>query len=81
MCHTHSDIFQINALGKSCPMPLLMLKKALKSQNSFYKICLQTSDPNSKQDILRYCQIHQLKCHFTSITAQHFEFVIEKTST
>jgi len=39
----------VDAMGKPCPMPLLMLKKALK-QHAGQSFLLKSSDPHSQQD-------------------------------
>ncbi|WOE31707.1 MULTISPECIES: sulfurtransferase TusA family protein [unclassified Acinetobacter] len=65
----------IDAMGKPCPMPLLMLKKSLKNQD-FHKFLLKSSDPHSLQDVLRYCQIHQISCEAIQISEHEFHYVI-----
>ena len=57
----------IDAMGKPCPMPLLMLKRAIKNKSD-HLFLLKSSDPHSQQDVTRYCQMHQLKCKMTKIT-------------
>lgn len=66
----------IDAMGKPCPMPLLMLKRALKNPSE-HGFLLKSSDPHSALDVTRYCQIHQLKCQSTQISAQEFHYLIE----
>ncbi|TCB51493.1 sulfurtransferase TusA family protein [Acinetobacter sp. ANC 4779] len=66
----------IDAMGKPCPMPLLMLKRAIKNE-SHHHFLLKSSDPHSQQDVLRYCQIHQLKCNMTKITDFEYHYLIE----
>ena len=65
----------IDAMGKPCPMPLLMLKKALKSASG-QQFLLKSSDPHSQQDVLRYCEINQLKCEAKSISSHEFHYII-----
>ena len=65
----------IDAMGKPCPMPLLMLKKALK-KSSNQQFLLKSSDPHSQQDVLRYCQLHQLKCEVKCISNHEFHYII-----
>ncbi|AOA58488.1 sulfurtransferase TusA family protein [Acinetobacter larvae] len=67
----------IDALGKPCPMPLLMLKRALKSTTTAQKFLLMASDPHSEIDILRYCQVHQYRCQMHKISASEFHYLIE----
>ena len=68
----------IDALGKPCPMPLLLLKKALKSQNTVhYRLLLKSSDPHSQNDVLRYCQIHKISCTMTQISDNEYHYLIE----
>lgn len=52
----------IDALGQPCPMPLLMLKRALKKAPAKQQFLLKSSDPHSEIDVTRYCQIQQLQC-------------------
>lgn len=66
----------LNTMGQPCPAPLLMLKKALKMQ-AIRPILLQSSDPHSQNDILRYCQIHQIPCVMEKISATEFHYLIE----
>lgn len=65
----------IDAMGKPCPMPLLMLKRALKSASS-QQFLLKSSDPHSQQDVLRYCQINNLKCDIQCISKHEFHYII-----
>lgn len=66
----------IDAMGKPCPMPLLMLKKALKKNASFIFL-LKSSDPHSQQDVLRYCQLHALNCQLEKISEYEYHYLIE----
>ena len=71
-------IQHIDALGKPCPMPLLLLKKALKRQDSAHcQLLLKASDPHSQQDVLRYCQIHQISCKMAQISEHEYHYLIE----
>ena len=77
-----NTLIEIDALGKPCPLPLLLLKKQLKLQSQkgtshAQHYLLKSSDPNSELDITRYCQIHQLKCDFKKISEQEFHYLIE----
>ncbi|MBE9400997.1 sulfurtransferase TusA family protein [Acinetobacter albensis] len=66
----------IDAMGKPCPMPLLMLKRAFK--NDLERLfLLKSSDPHSQQDVLRYCQIHELKCDMSKISDFEYHYLIE----
>ena len=66
----------IDAMGKPCPMPLLMLKRALKNKSD-HLFLLKSSDPHSQQDVMRYCQMHQLKCGMTTISDTEYHYLIE----
>ena len=66
----------IDAMGKPCPMPLLMLKRAFKN-NLERLFLLKSSDPHSQQDVLRYCQIHELKCDMIKISDFEYDYLIE----
>jgi len=66
----------IDAMGKPCPMPLLMLKRALKSFPG-ETFLLKSSDPHSQTDVSRYCEIHQLKLEMQKISDVEFHYVIE----
>ena len=66
----------IDAMGKPCPMPLLMLKKALKN-NASLVFLLKSSDSHSQQDVLRYCQIRTLNCQLIKISEYEFHYLIE----
>jgi tRNA 2-thiouridine synthesizing protein A len=66
----------IDAMGKPCPMPLLMLKRALKAGNQ-KTFLLKSSDPHSQTDVSRYCHLHQLKLEFKKISDTEFHYLIE----
>ena len=66
----------IDAMGKPCPMPLLMLKRALKNKSD-HLFLLKSSDPHSQQDVSRYCQIHQLDFQLSKISESEFHYLIE----
>lgn len=68
---------EIDALGKPCPMPLLLLKKQLKKNPSPQVYVLKSSDPNSQLDISRYCQIHHYSCQIQKISINEFHYLIE----
>ena len=77
MQHNPELTFEINALGKPCPMPLLLLKKALKNQPHPHFL-LKASDPHSQIDVLRYCELNQLTCTVTSSSEQELHFFIQR---
>lgn len=79
MCDSRLDLFQIDVIGKPCPMPLLMLKRTLKAISSTQNILLKASDPHSEIDILRYCQLNHLTCKVQQISHQEFHFLIART--
>ncbi|WP_081408546.1 sulfurtransferase TusA family protein [Acinetobacter sp. NCu2D-2] len=66
----------IDALGKPCPTPLLMLKRALKSQTG-QTYLLKSSDPHSQIDISRYCEIHQIHYQMKQVSDHEFHYIIE----
>ena len=70
-------LIEIDAMGKPCPLPLLLLKKQLKLNAVPQTYLLKSSDPNSQLDIRRYCEIHNYTCNFTQISEQEFHYVIE----
>ncbi len=67
----------IDALGQPCPMPLLMLKRALKKTEGSKQYLLKSSDPHSEIDVTRYCKIQQLQCHTQKISDHEFHYLIE----
>ncbi|MFK4050939.1 sulfurtransferase TusA family protein [Acinetobacter venetianus] len=67
----------IDAMGQPCPMPLLMLKRALKKANAPRQYLLKSSDPHSEIDVTRYCQIQQLQCQPQKISENEFHYLIE----
>ena len=68
---------EINSIGKPCPMPLLMLKRALKTAEPHQIFLLKSSDPHSEIDITRYCTINHLSCQFTQPSATEYHYLIE----
>ncbi|MFW1858088.1 sulfurtransferase TusA family protein [Acinetobacter defluvii] len=71
------NLIYIDAIGKPCPMPLLLLKKQLKKLQINQDILLKASDPHSEIDILRYCELHQLRCEMTQISPHELHFLIK----
>ena len=76
MSNSPSPIF-IDAIGKPCPMPLLMLKKSLKQNVSGHVFIVKASDPHSQIDLARYCQIHHLSFECTLESPTEFHYRIE----
>ncbi|OTG85291.1 oxidoreductase [Acinetobacter sp. ANC 4558] len=76
MSAIETSINIINAMGKPCPMPLLMLKRSLKNSNTKHFL-LKSSDPHSLQDISRYCQIHHIHCEVLKIAENEFHYKID----
>ena len=72
---TNSAII-IDAIGKPCPMPLLMLKRAIKSATGGIFL-LKSSDPHSQQDVIRYCAMHQMNCKMIKISDFEYHYLIE----
>ncbi|WP_171333982.1 sulfurtransferase TusA family protein [Acinetobacter piscicola] len=68
---------EINSMGKPCPMPLLMLKRALKTAEPHQVFLLKSSDPHSEIDIGRYCAINHLSCELIRHSANEFHYLIE----
>jgi tRNA 2-thiouridine synthesizing protein A len=75
MSHTATVI---DAMGKPCPTPLLMLKRALKNAPA-QQWLLKSSDPHSLQDIRRYCQLHALDCQALKIADNEYHYLIESS--
>lgn len=71
-------VLEINAMGQPCPMPLLMLKRGMKSHPEALCFLLKASDANSQTDVTRYCQIHELHCDCAEMSAQEFHYFIRK---
>ena len=67
----------IDALGQPCPMPLLMLKRAIKKSSGSKQYLLKSSDPHSEIDVTRYCQIQQLQCQTQKISDREFHYLNE----
>ena len=72
-----NELMIIDAMGKPCPMPLLMLKKVLKT-NSNVQVLLKSNDPHSQNDVTRYCEIHQLKCEIIFVSNHEFHYIIRQ---
>ncbi|MBI1450552.1 MULTISPECIES: sulfurtransferase TusA family protein [Acinetobacter] len=72
----NTEAYIVDAMGKPCPMPLLMLKKALKSQTGNL-LLLKSSDPHSQQDVSRYCEIHNLNFQLNKVSDSEFHYLIE----
>ncbi len=80
--------FTVDACNQPCPMPILMLKRLLKTieknqldrevLNSKKLILIKATDPNSQQDLTHFCQIQQLKIVQQMIIDDEFHYFIEK---
>lgn len=57
--HT-TNAMLIDARQQACPMPLLMLKKSLKSNPYQQAFLLKSTDPHSVNDIQQFCQVQQI---------------------
>ena len=78
----------IDARNQPCPMPILMLKRLLKtidknlssSESGKIKqlILIKATDPSSQQDLAHFCQIQQLKIVQQMIVDDEFHYYIEK---
>ncbi|WP_433848089.1 sulfurtransferase TusA family protein [Acinetobacter proteolyticus] len=77
MTDTPDTLIIIDTLGQPCPMPLLMLKRALKKADGTQQYLLKSSDPHSEIDVTRYCQIQQLQCQIQKISDNEFHYLIE----
>lgn len=80
--------FTVDACNQPCPMPILMLKRLLKTieknkistESGKIKqlILMKATDPNSQQDLAHFCQIQQLKIVQQMIVDDEFHYYIEK---
>lgn len=68
----------VDARNQPCPMPILMLKRSLKTvKNSGQIFLVKSTDPNSQQDLIDFCKIHNLKISHTHLENQEFHYYIE----
>lgn len=51
----------IDARQQPCPMPILLLKKWRKQNSTASDVMLLATDPNSRQDLLHFCQVNDYK--------------------
>lgn len=72
-----NPLIVIDAMGKPCPLPLLLLKKQLKLHSGQHVYLLKASDPNSQIDLARYCELHNYTCKISQISANEFHYLIE----
>lgn len=80
--------YTVDARNQPCPMPILMLKRLLKtidknlssSESGKIKqlILIKATDPSSQQDLAHFCQIQQLKIVQQIIVDDEFHYYIEK---
>ncbi len=72
----------VDATALNCPMPLLKLRQALHQLEAGQIVRLLATDPNSQQDILRYCEKSGQILHAADQTSHAdkpcFVFDIEK---
>lgn len=84
----HAPDFIIDACNQPCPMPILMLKRLIKTieknkistESGKIKqlILIKATDPNSQQDLAHFCQIQHLKIVQQMIVDDEFHYYIEK---
>lgn len=72
-----NQIIEIDARGKPCPMPLLLLKRAMKNADQSQQFHLLSSDPHSVIDIVRYCEVNNIKCRLKQESAVEYHYFIE----
>jgi tRNA 2-thiouridine synthesizing protein A len=51
-----TDFSILDVSGQTCPIPVLRLKKILKTTSAGDKVKLIATDPNTKTDVQRFCQ-------------------------
>lgn len=51
-----TDFSILDVSGETCPIPVLRLKKILKTISTGNRIKLIATDPNTKTDVQRFCQ-------------------------
>ncbi|TXJ09609.1 MAG: sulfurtransferase TusA family protein [Acinetobacter sp.] len=74
MIHPHHIV---DARQQPCPMPILMLKRALKSLAKGQIILVQSTDPHSQQDLTHFCQVQGLTIHHSEVQHDEFYYYIE----
>lgn len=68
----------VDARNHPCPMPILMLKRRLKTIDKHQQIILvKSTDPHSKEDLQHFCQIQGLKILKTVFKDDEFQYYIE----
>ena len=72
------DCLHIDARGLPCPMPLLKLKQALNSLALGHCVKLIASDPNSQQDILKFCEVQGYEVELIQPVPERYEFLVHK---
>lgn len=58
-------------------MPLLLLKRAMKKADQSWQFHLIASDPHSVIDIVRYCELNNIKCRLEQESADEYHYFIE----
>ncbi len=84
----HTPDYTIDARNQPCPMPILMLKRLLKSidkdhsENALMNvktlILIKATDPISQQDLAYFCQIQQLKIIHQTTLHKEYHYYIER---
>lgn len=72
-----NSVVEIDARGKPCPMPLLLLKRAMKQAEQSKCFHLLASDPHSEVDIVRYCQLNHIQCRAEKKSETEYHYFIE----
>lgn len=67
----------VDARHKPCPMPILMLKRLLKTIPDQQLILIKATDPNSQEDLRYFCQVQQLTVMEMQQIGDEFHFLIK----
>ncbi len=67
----------VDARQQPCPMPILMLKRLLKTIEPKQVILIKATDPNSQNDLVYFCQVQQLKILHHETVDNEFHYYIE----
>lgn len=75
---TQSSITEVNALGLTCPEPVMMLHAAIRDIQSGQQVRIKATDPSTRRDIGNFCNFLGHSLVDVSEEGDAIVFLIEK---
>ena len=69
---------EVNAMGLVCPVPIMLLHKAIRDSDSGDLIELVASDKSTERDVEKFCEFLGHKLVEKKVTKHSLYFVVQK---